>query len=152
MSTPRDHAKPRGIRNNNPGNIRHGDKWQGMRAEQTDPDFVQFNEPEDGIRALCKVLLTYFNGKPATNGRPAVPGINTVRQIIARWAPPSENDTGAYVASVARALRVEADQPIVLTDRAVMLPLVRAIIAHENGMSPYSAEQMNVGLSRAGIS
>lgn len=142
MATPRNATQPRGIRNNNPGNIRHGDKWQGMREEQTDPAFVQFNEPEDGIRALCKVLLAYQSKH----------GLRTIAQIIARWAPPSENDTAAYIAAVAGAVRIGPDQPVVLTNRAVMLPLVRAIIAHENGMSPYSAEQMNVGLSRAGIS
>lgn len=134
-------AKPRGIRNDNPGNIRHGQKWQGMRDEQTDAEFVQFVSPEYGIRALAKTLLTYQSKHR----------LRTVAQIIARWAPPSENNTAAYVAAVARAVRVEADQPIVLTDRAVMLPLVRAIIAHENGMSPYTAEQMNAGLSMAGL-
>lgn len=136
-----NHAMPRGIRNNNPGNIRHGQKWQGMRDEQTDDAFLQFVSPEYGIRALAKTLLTYQ----------AKHGLRTVAEIIARWAPPAENNTAAYVASVARSVRVEADQPLVLTDRAVMLPLVRAIIAHENGMSPYTAEQMNVGLSLAGV-
>jgi hypothetical protein len=152
MDARKNHSLPRGIRNNNPGNLRHGEKWQGMTDEQTDSAFIQFASPQFGIRALAKVLLTYYRGKPAKGGRPAVPGINTVRQIIARWAPPTENDTGAYVASVARALRVDPDQPIVLTDRAVMQPLVLAIISHENGYHNYDAETINLGLSMAGVS
>ena len=48
--------KPRGIRNNNPGNIRKSNvKWQGLAAEQTDGAFYQFTRPEYGIRALCRV-------------------------------------------------------------------------------------------------
>lgn len=137
-----NNAQPRGIRNNNPGNIRHGSTtWKGMRAMQDDPAFVQFETPEHGIRALCKVLITYQ----------AKHQLRTVAEIIARWAPASENNTSAYIKAVAGAMRVAADQPLVLTDRAVMHPLVRAIIAHENGMSPYTAEQMTVGLSMAGI-
>lgn len=142
MSTDRNHAQPRGIRNHNPGNIRHGDKWKGMREEQRDTAFVQFESAEYGIRALAKVLLAYQSKH----------GLRTIAQIIARWAPPNENDTPAYVAAVARALRVAADEPVVLTDRAVMLPLVRAIIAHENGFSPYTAAQMDAGLRMAGVS
>jgi hypothetical protein len=141
MNTPRERPQPRGIRNNNPGNIRHGDKWQGMRAEQTDPDFVQFDSPENGIRALAKVLLAYQSKH----------GLRTVAQIIARWAPPSENNTAAYIAAVARSMRVDPDKPLVLTDRAALAPLMRAIIAHENGIHPYTAEQMNLGMSRAGV-
>ena len=49
----------RGERNNNPGNIRHGSKWQGLSAQQTDPSFCQFVSPEYGIRAIYKLLQTY---------------------------------------------------------------------------------------------
>ncbi len=52
-------ALPRGVRNNNPGNIRLGIAWNGLAPEQTDPDFCQFITPQFGIRALCIVLLTY---------------------------------------------------------------------------------------------
>ncbi|MFI3272941.1 MAG: structural protein, partial [Pseudomonadota bacterium] len=50
---------PRGIRNHNPGNIRHGDDWQGLRDTQTDKNFCQFVSPEFGIRALARVLMNY---------------------------------------------------------------------------------------------
>ena len=87
----------RGLRNNNPLNIRHSaDRWQGARPEQTDPAFVQFVDDAYGYRAAWKVLNTYARhfrkeGKPFC--------INT---IIARWAPPAENDTDAYVRIVLR--------------------------------------------------
>lgn len=141
MSTAQQRLPTRGVRNNNPGNIRHGDAWQGMRPEQTDRDFVQFTTPEFGIRALAKTLLSYQ----------AKHGLRTVAQIVARWAPPSENDTAAYIKAVAGAVRVRPDDPLVLTDRAVMLPLVRAIIGRENGYSPYTAQEMDAGLRMAGI-
>jgi hypothetical protein len=85
--------QPRGIRNNNPGNIdRNTTKWQGMADDQSsDPRFVVFKTPQAGIRALAKILLTYQNHD----------GLKTVRGIIGRWAPAVENNTSAYVAAVA---------------------------------------------------
>lgn len=86
----------RGIRNNNPLNIRHSpSRWQGMAVEQTDPSFVQFRSMAYGYRAACKLLHSYWlrfrkEGKPFT-----------VRNIISRWAPPEDNnDTEGYIRSV----------------------------------------------------
>ncbi len=62
----------RGIRNNNPGNIRKGDNWQGLAAEQTDEAFCVFRSAEYGIRALVKVLLNYEKKY----------GLNTVRKLL----------------------------------------------------------------------
>lgn len=85
----------RGIRNNNPLNIRHSaDHWQGARIEQTDPSFVQFQSMAYGYRAAWKVLESYW--KHFKRHRQPF----TVQSIIHRWAPPSENDTGAYVRTV----------------------------------------------------
>ena len=87
--------QPRGIRNNNPLNIRHSaDRWQGARVEQTDTEFVQFESMAYGYRAAWKVLDTYY----LTFKRERKPYM--VRNIIARWAPPTENDTDAYVRQV----------------------------------------------------
>lgn len=128
---------PRGIRNHNPGNIRRtGDQWQGMAPVQTDSAFVQFVSPEYGIRALARVLLNYSNR-----------GLRTVRQIIGTWAPPNENDTGAYVAQVARALGVGPDDPIDVTAR--LGQLIPAIIKHENGRQPYEPGVIAEGIRRA---
>lgn len=121
----------RGLRNNNPGNIRKSaDKWQGLRAEQTDSAFFQFTEPKYGVRALGKILLNYR----------AKYGLATVRDIINRWAPPVENNTASYVSQVSRALNVQADATI---DVSARLPeLTAAIIVHENGTNPYTAAQI----------
>ena len=87
----------RGLQNNNPLNIRHSaDHWQGAAEKQTDKSFVQFKTLPYGYRAAWKVLDTYF----LTFRRERKP--YTVRNIIARWAPPTENDTEAYVRSVVR--------------------------------------------------
>lgn len=128
----------RGIRNNNPGNIRHSaTKWQGQSATQTDSAFVQFETPEYGIRALSKVLDTYSKKY----------NLNTVRGIINRYAPPSENITGAYVSAVAGALGMSPDQAINVT--AVKAQLVAAIIKHENGLNPYALATINSGVTMA---
>lgn len=124
----------RGLRNNNPGNIRKdGTQWQGMAPTQTDPAFVQFIAPEWGIRAMTKILANYF-------GR----GLNTVQEIINTWAPPTENDTASYVAHVAGLIGVSADA--VLPGTAVPA-LVAAIIQHENGQQPYPAELIAQGVT-----
>lgn len=118
-------ALARGLRNNNPGNIKEfsGDRtqWQGERATDDDPVFEEFTYMWEGVRALAVTLLTYSRKY----------GLNTVRGIISRWAPGSENNTAAYIASVSAALGVKPDQ--VIDVRARLLPLVKAICVHENG-------------------
>ena len=85
----------RGLRNNNPLNIRHSaDKWQGARINQTDKSFVQFETMAYGYRAAWKVLDSYW--KYFKQQRQPF----TVRNIIHRWAPPEENDADAYVKTV----------------------------------------------------
>ena len=89
--------QPRGIRNNNPLNIRHSaDQWQGACEEQKDKSFVQFKTMAYGYRAAWKTLQSYYNRFCAQSRA------FTVRNIIGRWAPPKENDTEAYVYSVMR--------------------------------------------------
>lgn len=130
--------QPRGIRNNNPGNIRWGDNWQGLVPvdKRTDKSFAQFTQPIYGIRALAKVLTNYTKREGLPNvGKK---NIDTVREIISRWAPPNENDTEAYIRSVAKAIGVEPNDPINVFDKTIMSGLVKAIIRHENGMMPYT--------------
>lgn len=120
---------PRGIRNNNPGNIdRTADRWQGMSADQSqDSRFVVFDSPLWGIRALARVLMNYASKY----------GADTIGEIVARWAPTNENDTSAYVTAVSRATGIAPNIPITDAD----LPaVVAAIIHHENGQQPYAPE------------
>jgi len=119
--------KARGLRNNNPGNIRHsGSQWKGARVKQTDKDFVQFIGSEWGLRALFKTLRTYANTH----------GLDTVEKIISRYAPGNENDTESYIDQVAGSLDVKPDERIEVETRA--FDLVKAIIKHENGVQPFS--------------
>ena len=85
----------RGIRNNNPFNIRRSaTRWQGAQEEQRDKAFVQFKTLAYGYRAAWKILQTYYERFRMEN-KPY-----TVRNIISRWAPPTENDTEAYIIHV----------------------------------------------------
>ena len=131
----------RGERNNNPGNIdRSQIMWQGMSPDQSsDSRFIVFTDPIFGIRALAKVLLSYFRKY----------GLNTVHGIIDRWAPPSENNTGAYVNHVATVLGVGIDAPINVEDEQTLEVLVRAIIEHENGRCVYDDATIISGIDSA---
>lgn len=124
-----DQTPTRGERNNNPGNIdRDATQWQGMAADQSNDDrFIIFTAPEFGIRAIGKELLSYYQKH----------GLNTVRGIINRWAPPVENDTGAYVSAVANQCGVDPDASVTPTDPDCMEQLIRGIIQHENGRIIY---------------
>ena len=142
----------RGIRNNNPGNIDFNPRndWQGQLGLElgvTKPRFARFDSPENGIRALAKLLINY-RGKDGMPGIGA-PGIDTVRETISRWAPGSENDTESYIKAVARAVGVAPNQPIEIRKAAVVTGMVTAIIAHENGGNPYAPATIAEGVRRA---
>lgn len=128
---------PRGIRNNNPGNIRHGDNWKGLAEDQEDYSFCTFITPEFGIRAMAIILLNYKK----------LYKLNTVRKIISRWAPKAENNTDAYISHVCTFLGVEADD--IIEHHKQLLPLITAIIIHENGENPYSLEVIELGIKMA---
>ena len=114
----------RGMRNNNPGNIRKtGDAWRGLSVSQTDSAFFQFESMHYGIRALA-VLVRNYTRKYR---------LDTVRGIISRWAPANENDTGAYVRSVSAFVGVGPDDYVNTEDPTTLALITRAIIRHENG-------------------
>lgn len=139
---------PRGIRNNNPGNIRLSKtQWQGATGPQTDPDFVVFDEPRWGIRAIARTLITYQDKRKAADGSK----IDTVAEVIHRWAPPNENDTEAYANHVARIMTLGANDAINVHQYDHLEPLVKAIIRHENGVQPYSQAEIDAGLRLAGV-
>ena len=121
----------RGLRLNNPGNIRHNaaNKWQGMSADQPDASFVKFDDPAYGVRALARVLLSYQKR-----------GLMTVAGIIGTWAPSTENDTPSYVRHVADELHVAPDDAIDV--RSYLPRLAAAIIEHENGLQPYATDDL----------
>lgn len=132
---------PRGIRNNNPGNIRHDQNWQGLnpKSRELDSAFCVFITPEYGIRALAKVLINYKK----------IHGLNTVRQIIGRYAPPNENQTQAYIQTVAGQIGVYPDTVIDIEKRGILAVFIKAVIRMENGIQPYSDEIIQKGIDMA---
>lgn len=134
---------PRGIRNNNPGNLRWGADWNGLDSEgkKQDKEFCVFLEPMFGIRALARLLMNYYR----------IHGLNTIRKIIERYAPCGENNTDAYVNHVCKLMGIGADDIINIYDENTIRPLVKAIIQHENGVMPYDDKVINEGLFFAGI-
>jgi hypothetical protein len=129
---------PRGIRLNNPGNIRHvlGVTWKGQSALQRDDQFVEFDDAVYGIRAIARIMHSYENE-----------GIYTIAKAIDRWAPPNENNSVAYVAAVCHECGIGADDAVSLD--SIMPQLIKAIIRHENGEMPYTADQIDQGISLA---
>lgn len=79
---------PRGLRNRNPGNIRRSAVRYKGETESDDAAFKAFASTAWGYRAMFVLLHTY-----RVRHR-----IATLRGMIARWAPPSENDTAPICA------------------------------------------------------
>ena len=121
---------PRGIRNNNPLNVRRtGDQWRGLADTQTDASFCQFKTMAWGWRTAFYLLTRTYYRKY---------GITTIRAIVSRWAPATDhNDTAAYTANVARLTGIAADEPLGNPQeqpaRWMMVGMAMAI--HENGTS-----------------
>jgi hypothetical protein len=142
MTTETTGRTPRGIRNNNPGNIRrNADPWQGLAERQGDVEFFTFKTSIYGIRALARTLITYKDKYD----------LRSIRQIISRWAPSVENNTNAYVRAVVADTGLDADQPLDLHRFDHLLPLTKAIIRHENGQQPYTDAQLTKALVLAGV-
>ena len=140
---------PRSVRNFNPGNINSGEPWQGLQPrdrmnpdQRTETRFAVFSSPEWGFGALITLLRNYKR----------LYSLNTVAQIIARWAPPNENDTVAYKTAVARECGVTPDQVVDANDRSFMFHLAKAITRHETGLwEPWWHDSdLNKGLDLAG--
>lgn len=136
----------RAVRNSNPGNIEAATQWQGLMprvqmtpAQAGETRFAVFSDPKWGFRALAVVLRNYEK----------LHGLNTIRQIIARWAPPAENDTGAYVTHVAKIVGIDADVPMNLSDTDTLAEICKAIAMHECGGWFFTQEDLDAGVQLA---
>lgn len=144
----------RGIRNNNPLNIRHSaSRWQGMRMEQQDKEFVQFENMAMGYRAAWRVLETYWCHFEKEN-KPY-----TVKNIIHRWAPPVENDSEAYVRTLCRLSGLGANEAMprpstsqmlrkhemrYMGDRRKLVLLIKAMACVECGLRPEDINETDI--------
>jgi len=135
-----DPTAPRGIRNNNPGNLKKsGVAWDGA-VPSADPSFEAFGSPVAGIRALA--LNAYHMQQKD--------GAQTVGDLISKWAPASDNnDTQAYIADVSKQMGINPSTPVDLQDPTQLTALTNAIITHENGKNPYSPQQVQQGVDAA---
>lgn len=115
---------PRGIRNNNPLNIRIGNTWLGERQNPTDPAFEEFVSIEYGYRAAFSILRRYIRRYKR----------QTIATIISTWAPPSENATQRYIDFVANKMGIAPDVPILFEDKETMTQLVAAMQIMECGV------------------
>ena len=116
---------PRGLRNNNAGNIRiTKDKWKGLCEEQTDKEFFQFVAPEYGYRALLRTLQNYRKRH----------GCKSIADYISRWAPSNENNTNAYIISVCSKMGVPSSFMPDIYHKDTMCAFAAAISEHENGV------------------
>lgn len=116
---------PRGIRNNNPGNIEYnpGNEWTGqIGAEMIGGRFAAFETMPAGVRALSILLINYYERY----------GLQTVTAIINRWAPSVENETGSYIAHVSEKMGVNPFEVFELNETN-LTNLTAAIIKQENG-------------------
>ena len=128
---------PRGIRNNNPGNIRLSKiKWKGQKcSNQIDSQFVEFISPLYGVRALMRLLLTYYIKY----------GLDSVEAIINRYAPPIENATDSYIYHICTILNVKRREQINLCNKKHLINFAKAITLHENGKSFYEENRFWYG-------
>lgn len=122
-------AAPRSYRNSNPGNLRVGAHWRGLRspfnmtpAQEAEHEFCVFENPKWGFRALGLLLTNYGHD-----------GFESVRAIITRFAPPNENATAAYITAVCTDTGFVTDRTLNLEDRGVLAGLCKAIATHEAG-------------------
>lgn len=96
--------------------------WRGQSSVQPDKDFLTFDTMEWGVRAAARVLLTYWYR-----------GRRSIRRIITEWAPPSENNTEAYVTAVAECIGQDADKEYRTLGLVELCKLCDCIFWHENG-------------------
>lgn len=121
----------RGLRNNNPGNIRTDNcKWRGEIYPSQDKAFKQFESAAWGYRAMFHLINNYCR----------LYGCDTIRKIVSRWAPPTENYTEAYIKAVCEGSHTPADVVITTTNRDVMIPIIAAMSRVENGAAANMAD------------
>ncbi len=115
---------PRGLRNNNPGNIRiSSTKWQGEVRPSQDNEFKQFETMAYGYRAIFVLMRTYMlNYK-----------LVTIESILHRYAPTNENDTDQYIKVVEQVIGMLRTEKIDINDKDIMIKLISAISLMENG-------------------
>ena len=124
-----DPKLPRGYRNNNPLNIRiSSNAWKGKIKPSGDKAFEQFASMPYGYRAALVLMRNYISKY----------GCNTVEKIISRWAPPSENNTLAYIKHVCDYSGLTPDTVVARNDKDTLTKMAYAMSIIENGNTEYT--------------
>lgn len=126
-----DKRTPLGLRQNNPGNLR---RWAGAGVRN---GFAAFGTPEEGLSAMAQQLLLYSRR-----------GLNTIKDIITKYAPPSENDTAGYIGAVSKRMGVDPAAVLDLNNAGTLSKLMDAMIRQEQGFNPYGGAEL--GAAAAG--
>jgi hypothetical protein len=123
---------PRGLRNNNPGNIRISSAvtYNGELQPSADKSFKQFATIAYGYRAMFVLLYTYYSRY----------GLNTISKMISRWAPPNENNTTGYIDNVSKYSGIPKDRILTQQNGAEMQRIVAAMSRIENGVMAVDGE------------
>ena len=103
---------------NNPGNLRLPGSLTG---------FQRFDTPEAGVSAMARQLQIYGSRDH----------LDTIAGIVNKYAPPNENDTGAYIRDVTKKTGYDSSQHLNLNDKETLSKLVAAMISHEQKRGNY---------------
>lgn len=140
---------PRGIRNNNPLNIRKGNNWQGERHPQVDTAFEEFDTMADGCRAAVILAYNYITGRTASSRRLRC---DTVEKFITKWAPPTENNTQAYISRVCQRAELQPGTALYPINKNRLCRLLWAMTEVENGvLLPYNYFETGYAYARRTI-
>ncbi|BEL79900.1 hypothetical protein SM12BL3_12070 [Serratia marcescens] len=131
--------EPRGIRNNNPGNLNYVGQNGATLEEHATPRFARFNSAFEGFAALGKQIKAYYNGTSKAAGYQK---LQSVEDIISRFAPASENNTQAYINKLSKMLGVGRGDSLNIQDPQVLATLMNGITQIENGKNPYAPEMV----------
>jgi hypothetical protein len=147
-SEPAPHAstkKTRAERNFNPGNLNYAGQAGATLESGGGARFAKFASEEEGVAALVRQLRLYQQR-----------GIDTIGEIVKKYAPPNENDTQAYIASMARWTGLSADEKLDFNDTDTVRRMVQGISRKEGRFTPLSEGQIMSGIGianqRAGLS
>ncbi|MEL5513685.1 lytic transglycosylase [Serratia bockelmannii] len=131
--------EPRGIRNNNPGNLNYVGQNGATLEDHATPRFARFNSAFEGFAALGKQIKAYYNGTSKAAGYQK---LQSVEDIISRFAPASENNTQGYINKLSKMLGVGRGDSLNIQDPQVLATLMNGITQIENGKNPYAPEMV----------
>lgn len=129
-------SAPRGIRNNNPGNLNFAGQSGATKEGGEGGRFAVFESMEHGVAALYRQLQLYFKR-----------GVNTLSSIVKTYAPASDgNNVDAYVSALSKATGKGANETIDAGDTTTIARLMKGIVDHENGKGYISSSDIMGGI------